>query len=196
MAKSCIIVLALCLLQFACGGVVRRDAPADTTNSPITEFSVVAQETLDTLHKGFLEFFQVKSNDELADLVRVEARKYATKLQDLGADLTKEAQKYSGDFDDALNSVKAKISETVSDIESKNPELVADSKKYREAFETNLKTIIAETQSLSEKLKKEGGEMTNNFQKVTQDLYQTSVQTASALSQQVENAVKEHKAKV
>lgn len=92
--------------------------------------------------------------------------------------------------------MKAKISETVSDLESKNPELVADSKKYREAFEANLKTIIAETQSLSEKIKKEGGAMTDNFQKVTQDLYQTSVQTASALSQQVENAVKEHKAKM
>lgn len=50
----------------------------------------MAQQTLDTLHKSFLDFFEVKSNDELADLVRVEARKYSTKLQNIGEELTKE----------------------------------------------------------------------------------------------------------
>uniref|UniRef100_A0A6B2E5T7 Putative apolipophorin-iii n=1 Tax=Phlebotomus kandelakii TaxID=1109342 RepID=A0A6B2E5T7_9DIPT len=197
MEKSCILILALCLLQFACGGVVRRDAPTEVaTKSPITELSNAAEEAVSKFHSAFMDLFGVKTNDELVEMVRVQSRTYANKLQDIASDLTAEAQKHSGVFDDAVKQVKEKISETVAEIESKNPELVADTKKYQEKFEAQLRDVLRETERFSEKLKKEAPEVTNNFSKVANDLYETTAQTAKVFSEKVEDVVKEQKNKL
>lgn len=90
-----------------------------------------------------------------------------------------------------IDGVKAKILETIREIESKNPELVTDSKKYQEQFEGQLRAVMSETEKLREKLKSEGGEVFEKFSKVTKDLYETTVTTATAYTKQVENTLKE-----
>ncbi|XP_059607573.1 uncharacterized protein LOC132255517 [Phlebotomus argentipes] len=197
MAKSCILILSLCLLQFVCGGVVRREAPVDVaTKSPLAEFSNAAEEAVAKFQSAFMDLFGVKSQDELVDLFRVESRKYANKLQDIASELTAEAQKHSGTFDDAVKQVKDKITETVNDIESKNPEFFADTKQYQEKFETQLRAVLQETERFSAKLKEEGAVVGSNFEKVAKDLYQTTAQTAKVFSEKVEDVVKEQRNKL
>lgn len=90
--------------------------------------------------------------------------------------------------------IKAKLQDTIKDIEAKNPELMSDSKKYQEQFETQLRSIMAETEKFSDKLKGEGGEAFGRFEKVAKELYQTTVTTANTYSKQVEDTLKANKA--
>uniref|UniRef100_A0A1L8DJ31 Putative apolipophorin-iii n=1 Tax=Nyssomyia neivai TaxID=330878 RepID=A0A1L8DJ31_9DIPT len=195
--KSFIFIASLCLLQFVCGGVVRRDAPAEVaTKSPIAELSSAAEEAVSKFHSAFMDLFGVKTNVELVDLVRDQSRQYATKLQDIMGDLTAEAQKHSGKFDGIVKEVKDKIGETVQELESKNPEFFADTKKVQEKFESQLRAVLQETERLGDKLKKDGVDMGSQLQEVTKQLYQTTADTAKSFSQQVENVVKEQKNKL
>ncbi|GAB0099449.1 hypothetical protein DMENIID0001_153070 [Sergentomyia squamirostris] len=195
MAKFLSFLMTLCLLQFSCGSVVKREVEV-ATKSPIAEFSKTAEEALMKFHSSFLDLFGVNNNTELVNLVDTESRKYAARLQTIVGDLTNEAQKYSGRFDDTVKEVKEKISETVRELETKNPEFFADTKKYQEKFETHLRAVMSETERLSDKLKKEAPELTKDLEKVAKDLYQTTAQTAKSFSEQVENVVKEQKNKL
>ncbi|XP_055694390.1 uncharacterized protein LOC129796461 [Lutzomyia longipalpis] len=195
--KSCVLIATICLLQFACGGVVRRDAPAEVaTRSPIAELSNAAEEAVGKFHSAFMDLFGVKTNDELVDLVRDQSRQYATKLQDIMGELTTTVGSQSGKFDGIIKDVKDKLGETVRELEAKNPEFFADTKKAQEKFETQLRAVLQETERLSEKLKKDGAEVGGQLQEVTKQLYQTTADTAKVFSQQVENVVKEQKNKL
>lgn len=105
-----------------------------------------------------------------------------------------QAKKNSGAFDGVVAEIKTKITDTIKDIETKNPELMADSKKYQEQFETQMRGIMSETEKFREKLKGEGGEVMERFEKVAKELYETTLTTATTYSKQVENTLKETKA--
>lgn len=104
-----------------------------------------------------------------------------------------QAKKNSGTFDGAIEGVKATITETIQKIETRNPQLATDSKKYQAEFEEQMRSVLAESEKFREKLKGEGGEVFDKFSKVAKDLYETTVTTATAYSQQVENTLKEKK---
>lgn len=104
-----------------------------------------------------------------------------------------QAKKNSGAFDGLVGTFKAKIQETIAEIEAKNPQLVSDSKKYQEQFEGQMRSVLAEAEKFREKVKGEGGEAFDKFGKVAKDLYETTVTTATAYSKQVENTLKENK---
>lgn len=157
----------------------------------------------------------VKDNTELINLVDVQSRTYATKLQGIVADLTEtvsgqvkeergdeqnyqflpfssfQAKKNSGNADGLINEVKTKILTTIREIEAKNPQLVTDSKKYQEEFEGQLRSVMAETEKFREKISGEGGEVLDRFSKVAKELYETTVTTATGYSTQVQEKLKE-----
>lgn len=104
-----------------------------------------------------------------------------------------QAKKSSVAFTPYIEEIKTKVQDTIRDIEAKNPELVTDSKKYQEQFETQMRSVMAETEKFREKLKGEGGEVFEKFGKVAKDLYETTLTTATTYSKQVENTLKENK---
>lgn len=144
------------------------------------------------MHTSFLELWGVKDNSELITLVSDNSKTYATKLQAIVGDLTEEAKKNSGAFDNVIAEVKTKVTDTIRDIEAKNPELMADSKKYQEQFETQMRSLMTETEKARVKLQEVAtGEAAQNLNKVFKDLYETTVNTATTYSKQVENTLKQ-----
>lgn len=89
--------------------------------------------------------------------------------------------------------MKAKLSTVISELEASRPELMADSKKYQEQFETQMRSIMTETEKFREKLKGESGPVIDKFEKVAKELYETTVNTATTYSKQVENTLKDNK---
>lgn len=70
---------------------------------------------------------------------------------------------------------------------------MADTKKYQEQFEQQLRSVLTETEKFSAKLKTEGGDIGSKFEKVAKDLFDTTVSTAKTVTTQVQNTLNEKK---
>lgn len=135
----------------------------------------------------------MKDNTELVNLVDTQSRTYATKLQGIVEQMSEEAKKNSGALDSIVAPVKAKMGELIQQLETKNPELAKDTKKYQEQFEGQMRSVLAEAEKFRERVKGEGGEVYGKLGDVAKNLYETTVTTATSFSKQVENTLKETK---
>ncbi|CAD7085848.1 unnamed protein product [Hermetia illucens] len=187
MNKLFAVVAVLLAVQISSARVV-RDAPASLA---LGDLAKQAEDAIGTLHSKFLEIVGVKNDNEFIKLLENQGRSYASKIQSYAKLLGDEAKANAGKADKVFQGLQTRLTQTVDELKSKNPEIFANVEK----FQGHLKAVLKDTEQFNAKLKEEGKVISSNVEEVLKQIYDSTVQTAQKVANEIESNLKQKKTK-
>jgi len=177
------ILATLCVAQLAYADV-------DTGSQTLDEILNKSGEGIDALHKSFLDFAGVKSDAELKRKVEDTFSNFGTTLSDQLKALKEETKSQTGKAAGYYRDFQDKINKDIEQFKSDHPDFTNNAEKFQEAVERRYRLVADEARVLKEKIKADGGKLSDKTQKLLNDIVEGSSNSASSLKQQLEEAGK------
>lgn len=180
-----VVAVVLCAMQTPVQ--CRAVGDSSAASAPIVTLAELVKGTDDTFQKlqaNFLQFVGAKDTTELNSIVQARTKTFADQLQTTVTQITEEAKKSPAG--DLLREFTGKLTSQIDGWKQANPETVQTAEKVQQNLENGLKGVVAETQQFNADLAKQGDGINENVQKLLRQLYSSTLETAKAVSTQIE----------